>query len=341
LVFEEGRLAECLVEQLISELMKPLRIAFLGTPEFAAVCLDQLMDSQHEIVGVVTAPDRPAGRGHKLRPSAVKERALAAELPLLQPLKLRDPEFLAAWDEWNPDIAVVVAFRMMPEVLWNRPPMGTINLHASVLPQLRGAAPIQWAILHGLKETGVSTFALQHEIDTGDVLGVRRVPIDHDMDSGQLHDLLLEAGKELLVKTLNSFASQTIERISQEDLAPLGTPLLSAPKLDKDNTRIPWDATAARVHDHVRGLHPFPTSWTLLPGTEEPLKILKGSDETGHHTKSKPGSIRISEKLGMFVTCGDGREYEILELKPPGKRAMSASDWLRGLAPDQRPEFFH
>lgn len=320
--------------------MKPLRIAFLGTPEFAAVCLDRLMESQHEIVGVVTAPDRPAGRGHKLKPSAVKERALAAQLPLLQPDKLRDPEFLAAWDAWNPDIAVVVAFRMMPEVLWNRPPLGTINLHASVLPQLRGAAPIQWAILHGLKETGVSTFALQHEIDTGDVLGISRVSIDHHMDSGQLHDLLLDAGKELLISTLDSLASKTVRPIPQEDLAPEDKPLLSAPKLDKNNTRIPWGAPAARVHNHVRGLRPFPTAWTMLPGTEEPLKILKGSDETGNHSELKPGSVRISEKLGLFVTCGDGREFEIFELKPPGKRAMAASDWLRGLPSELRPQAF-
>lgn len=321
--------------------MKPLRIAFLGTPEFAAVCLDRLMASAHEVVGVVTAPDRPAGRGHKLKPSAVSVRALAAGLPLLQPVKLRDPEFLATWDEWKPDIAVVVAFRMMPEVLWNRPPLGTINLHASVLPQLRGAAPIQWAILHGLKETGVSTFALQHEIDTGDVLGVSRVPIDHDMDSGQLHDLLLEAGKELLVKTLNSFASQSVEAIPQEDLAPENLPLLGAPKLNKDNTRILWNGPASQVHNHVRGLNPFPTAWTSIPGLEAPLKVLKGSDTTGQGSESKPGSVRVSDKLGIFVACGDGREFEILELKPPGKRAMAACDWLRGLAPEQRPEFLY
>lgn len=321
--------------------MKSLRIAFLGTPEFAAVCLDRLLASDHTVVGVVTAPDRPAGRGHKLKPSAVKERALAAQLPLLQPVKLRDPEFLAAWDEWQPDIAVVVAFRMMPEVLWNRPPMGTINLHASVLPQLRGAAPIQWAILHGLNETGVSTFALQHEIDTGDVLGVSRVSIDHDMDSGRLHDLLLDEGKELLIKTLNGFGSQEIQPIPQESLLPQDIPLLNAPKLHKDNTRVPWDASALQVHNHVRGLHPFPTAWTSLPGSDSPLKILKGTDETGPSSTAEPGAIRISEKLELFVACGDGREFEIRELKPPGKRAMAASDWLRGLKPEERPERFY
>lgn len=308
----------------IAPLDRPLRIAFLGTPEFAATCCAHLIDGPHEVVGCVTAPDRPAGRGHKLQPSAVKELAVEHGLPLLQPEKLRAPEFLEAFRAWEADVAIVVAFRMLPEVVWSMPPYGTINLHASLLPQLRGAAPIQRAIMYGLKTTGVTTFALQQAIDTGAVLQSARVSIGPNETAGSLHDRLLESGKKLLASTLDALAEGRLTPTPQEALMP-SDPLLEAPKLFRDDCRVNWHATCDRVHDHIRGLNPFPTAWT--PGPEGPIKLLSGRPIVGGDA-STPGTWR-AHAGAVQVRCHDGW-YEITALKPPGKRLLSGADWLNG-----------
>ena len=213
---------------------RSLRVVFLGTPQFAATCLERLLESRHEIVGVVTAPDRPAGRGRSLRASEVKEVAVRHGLPLAQPEKLKAPEFLAVLDEWNADLGIVVAFRMLPEVVWNLPPLGTVNLHGSLLPQYRGAAPIHWAVLNGETVTGASTFLLQHEIDTGQVLGRLEVPIGPDDTTGTVHDRLLDTGKDLLVETVDALADGTAKPVPQDELWPEGETPRTPPSYSKN-----------------------------------------------------------------------------------------------------------
>lgn len=305
-------------------LNRPLRVAFLGTPEFAATCCQALIDGPHEVVGCVTAPDRPAGRGHKLQPSAVKALAVRHGLPLLQPERLKAPEFLEAFRSWNADVAVVVAFRMLPEAVWSAPPFGTINLHASLLPQLRGAAPIQRAIMYGLKETGVTTFALQHAIDTGAILQARRVKIGPNETAGSLHDRLLAAGTLLLASTLDALAAGALVGVPQTERMP-NSPLLEAPKLFRADCQVNWHATLDRVHDHIRGLNPFPTAWT--PGPEGPIKLLTGIPHPAED-EVRPGTWR-AQGGRVEVKCHDGW-YELTSLKPPGKRALSGADWLNG-----------
>ncbi len=305
-------------------LNRPLRVAFLGTPAFAATCCQALWDGPHEVVGCVTAPDRPAGRGHKLQPSAVKELAAANGLPLLQPERLKAPEFLEAFHAWGADVAVVVAFRMLPESVWSAPSFGTINLHASLLPQLRGAAPIQRAIMYGLKETGVTTFALQHAIDTGAILQASRVAIGPDETAGSLHDRLLAAGTALLGSTLDALAAGKLTGTPQSERMPQ-SPLLEAPKLFREDCRVNWHAHLARVHDHIRGLNPFPTAWT--PGPDGPIKLLTGKPHSATD-ELPPGTWRANAGR-VEVKCYDGW-YELTSMKPPGKRALSGVDWLNG-----------
>ena len=242
-----------------------LRILFLGTPQFAATCLEQLLQSQHKVVGVVTAPDRPAGRGRTLRASEVKQVALAHNLPLAQPEKLKSSEFRALLDEWDADLGVVVAFRMLPEVVWNRPRLGTVNLHGSLLPQYRGAAPIHWAVLNGETTTGASTFLLKHEIDTGHVLGSVEVAIGPDDTTGDVHDRLLDAGKHLLVHTVDELAAGIAHPVPQDSLLADGAVRKEAPKLFKEHGRIDWTKPAGAIHNQIRGLNPFPGAWTTLP----------------------------------------------------------------------------
>ncbi|MGB1481348.1 MAG: methionyl-tRNA formyltransferase [Flavobacteriales bacterium] len=306
---------------------RPLRIVFLGTPEFAATCLERLLETRHEVVGVVTAPDRPAGRGRSLRASEVKEVALKHGLPLAQPEKLRDEEFLAQLEAWNPDLGVVVAFRMLPEVVWNRPPLGTVNLHGSLLPQYRGAAPIHWAVLNGETVTGASTFLLKHEIDTGHVLGRVEIPVGPDDTTGLVHDRLLEAGKHLLAETVESLASGTARAVPQEELLPAGTERKEAPKLFKDHGQIDWTRSADDIHNQVRGLNPFPGAWTTLPdGTTLRVHATAKSDlDLG----SAPGTVHAS-KDRMTVQCGTGA-LDLLRIQPQGKPVLAVKDFLNGL----------
>ena len=304
-----------------------LRILFLGTPQFAATCLEQLLQSQHKVVGVVTAPDRPAGRGRTLRASEVKQVALAHNLPLAQPEKLKSPEFHALLDEWGADLGVVVAFRMLPEVVWNRPRLGTVNLHGSLLPQYRGAAPIHWAVLNGETTTGASTFLLKHEIDTGHVLGSVEVAIGPDDTTGDVHDRLLDAGKHLLVRTVDELAAGTAHPVPQDSLLADGAVRKEAPKLFKEHGRIDWTKPAGAIHNQIRGLNPFPGAWTTLPDGAS-LRV-HTSRRTDLDFGGQPGTVHAG-KEHLHVQCGEG-VLELIRIQPQGKPGMAVKDFLNGL----------
>jgi len=297
-------------------------VVFFGTPYFAARCLQELHHGGIPIAGVVTAPDRPAGRGQKLNVSPVKQYALEHQLPLAQPERLKSPEFLACLRSWNPRLQVVVAFRMLPEIVWNAPPLGTLNLHASLLPAYRGAAPIQWAIIRGETVTGVTTFRLRHEIDTGDLIGRQSVAIGHDTDAGTLLDQLLEAGAPLLRRDGAAVLGGTALYSPQS--AGSGE-FPHAPKLTPETGRINWQSAAADVHNLVRGLAPTPGAHTQYRG--QPLKILRTRKLEG--APALPAGQTSLHDGAWLVGCGDA-PLSIELLQPAGSRAMSAMDFLRG-----------
>src|SRR5471030_1888958 len=247
-----------------------MRIVFMGTPEFAVASLDALVKAGLEVVGVITAPDKPAGRGQKLSESAVKQYAVANGLKVLQPEKLKNPEFLEELKSLKADLQVVVAFRMLPEVVWNMPPRGTLNLHASLLPQYRGAAPINWAIINGEKESGVTTFFLKHEIDTGDILFTEKVTLNGHETAGELHDRLMNKGAGLLVKTVKGVESGRYSEHPQSQLIE-GAELKHAPKIFKEDCLIDWNNTAENIYNKIRGLSPSPTAYTVF--NDKILKI--------------------------------------------------------------------
>ena len=308
-----------------SPLGRPLRVVFLGTPEFAAECLRTLLQTPGiEVVGVVSAPDRPAGRGMQLRPSEVSAVALEAGLPLERPERLRDPAFLAVLNCWKPDLGAVVAFRMLPEVVFRLPAFGTVNLHASLLPELRGAAPIQWAILHGFTTTGVTTFSLEPAIDTGPILASRAVEITPSTTGGSLHDALLAAGKALLAETLLDCAAGTLQPVPQQERTG-SSPLHDAPKFQKADARIAPEHGVVAVDRVVRAFSPLPGAWT--GDSEAPLKLLSGRP-TDRACSEVPGRLR-AEDGRVYLACSD-RWYEVLEVKPTGKRAMAVKDWING-----------
>lgn len=303
------------------------RIVFMGTPEFAVASLAALLQAGIAVAGVVTAPDKPAGRGRQLRMSAVKEFALAHGLPVLQPVKLRDPGFLAALDALGASLFVVVAFRMLPAEVWKRAPLGTINLHASLLPAYRGAAPINWAIINGEERTGATTFFIREEIDTGDMLDRVALDIGADETAGALHDRLKTAGAELLVGT--------VQRILRGDRACAPQPsaiagLPIAPKLTTEGCRIDWRLPRKRVHDFIRGLSPHPGAWAELrrvDGSAMHFKVLAASI-ADPDASTLPGTIDTSHG-GLRIACADGW-IEAREVQPEGKRRMPAADFLRG-----------
>ena len=302
-----------------------MRIIFMGTPEFAVASLAALLDAGNDIVAVVTAPDRPAGRGQKLHQSAVKQYALAKGIPVLQPEKLRDSGFLTELSELRADLQVVVAFRMLPEVVWAMPPRGTVNLHASLLPQYRGAAPINHAVINGETESGVTTFLLQHEIDTGHILFSERVTIGPEDTAGDLHDRLMAVGAELLVKTVDALASGTVEPVPQTQLS-MGVELKHAPKIFKEDCLIDWAQPVATVHNLIRGLSPYPTAYTLLGG--KTLKIFEAEKETvpPQHT---PGTPYTDGKSFLKFACSNG--YIVVKaLQLEGKKRMDAKEFLKG-----------
>lgn len=308
---------------------KELRIVFMGTPEFAVASLDALTKSGYNVVAVITAPDKPSGRGMKLNESAVKKYAAEHGLPLLQPDKLRNPEFISALKSLRADLQVVVAFRMLPEIVWNMPPMGTINVHGSLLPRYRGAAPINWAIINGEKETGVTTFKLQHDIDTGDILLQERIPIGDDETAGQLHDRMKDIGAALLVKTVDGLLHNTLKEKLQSGLMHPDadqTILKHAPKIFTETCRIDWNQPVDRIYDLIRGLSPYPAAFTMLDG--KTVKIF-GCKKSQQQPTQPAGSHATDGKTFLRFFASDGY-IDITDLQAEGKKRMAVADFLRG-----------
>lgn len=303
---------------------KNLRIIFMGTPEFAVASLDALVKAGCNIVGVITAPDKPAGRGMELQQSAVKKFAVANNLNVLQPEKLRNPQFLAELKALSADLQICVAFRMLPEIVWNMPPMGTINLHGSLLPQYRGAAPINWAVINGEKETGVTTFKLKHEIDTGDILLQERFAIEPDDNAGTVHDKMKEIGAALLVETVKQMAEEDLKESPQ--LLSTDETLHQAPKIFTETCEIDFDKPVETVHNLIRGLSPYPTAFTFLNGKK--LKIFESAivDKT---PTIKPGEYETDGKVCLQFACNNGYVL-VKELQLEGKKKMLTEDFLRG-----------
>lgn len=301
-----------------------MRIIFMGTPEFAVASLDALVNAGLNIVAVVTAPDKPAGRGLKLNESAVKQYAVAHQLLVLQPVKLKDPAFIDQLQQLKADLQIVVAFRMLPEIVWNMPPLGTINLHGSLLPQYRGAAPINWAVINGEKETGVTTFKLKHEIDTGNILLQDKFSIGEDETTGEVHDKMKVIGATLLVKTIHGLAAGTLTEKDQDILID-PTTLKHAPKIFTETCKIDWTKTTDQIHNLIRGLSPYPGALSTLDG--KVLKIYSSKKELSNNTN--PGTISTDGKTYLKFSCRDGYIH-ILNLQLEGKKRMEIADFLRG-----------
>ncbi len=306
---------------------KPLRIVFMGTPDFAVASLKQLLEAGFEIAGVITAPDRPAGRGRKLRPSAVKTFAQEHGLTVLQPTNLKDETFLKKLSALQADVQVVVAFRMLPKVVWDMPTKGTFNLHASLLPQYRGAAPINWAIINGETETGVTTFFIDEEIDTGSIILQRKCDIYPEDDAGILHDRLMNLGAQLVVETCRQIENGTAESAPQKQVGDVK----KAPKIHKETCRIDWEMPLQNIHNQIRGLSPYPTAWTMLVNgdNEQNLKIYVSEAETAEHN-DEVGKLLVSGK-SLKVTVQDGYLH-LLEIQLSGKRKMHIKEVLNGLS---------
>lgn len=299
----------------------------MGTPEFAAICLEEILNSKHEVVGVITVPDKPAGRGQKLSQSAVAKLAIEKNLKLLQPEKLKNPEFLEELNSLDTDAFVVVAFRMLPKEVWQIPAKGTFNLHASLLPQYRGAAPINWAIINGETETGVTTFLIDEKIDTGNILLKEKVQILPDDNAGTLHDKLAESGKKLIIETLNGLENNSIQPQPQENPGELKP----APKIFKEDCKIDWSEPIEKIHNKIRGLSPYPAAWTnfIQDNESKSVKIYKGYFEHNQENSDKPGQIKF-EKNQIKILLSDGIYY-VEELQPEGKKRMTDKDFVNGL----------
>lgn len=306
---------------------KGLRIVFMGTPEFAVASLNALVEAEFNIVGVITAPDKPAGRGMKLTESAVKKYAVAQNLPVLQPEKLKNPDFLAQLRALNADLQVVVAFRMLPEVVWNMPPLGTINLHGSLLPQYRGAAPINWAIINGEKETGVTTFKLQQEIDTGNILLQEKILIGENDTAGELHDIMKEIGANLLVTTVKAIEDGSLQETAQSQaVEQVEGELKHAPKLFTETCTIDWNKSCNEVYNLIRGLSPYPGALTTLQG--KILKIFKSTKEITSPTHNTGQPVSDGKTFLKFA-CTDGYIHAT-EIQLEGKKRIGIEDFLRG-----------
>ncbi|SDY84898.1 MULTISPECIES: methionyl-tRNA formyltransferase [Rhodonellum] len=300
-----------------------LRIIYMGTPEFAVPPLEILINNGWNVVAVITAPDKPKGRGQKMIPSPVKEAAVHHGVPVLQPTNLKSPEFLELLKSYQSDIQVVVAFRMLPEVVWNMPPKGTFNLHASLLPDYRGAAPINWAIINGEKETGVTTFFLKHEIDTGSIIFQEKEPILPEDNIGTLYERLMHKGAKLVLKTIQAVAEDSIfPKIQDESLA-----LHHAPKIFKETCQIDWTKSAIDLHNLIRGLSPYPAAWTLLEGKN--CKIFRSNVASTDFQDLQPGQFKTDGKHHLVFKTGEGC-LEIKELQLEGKKRMAIEDFLRG-----------
>jgi methionyl-tRNA formyltransferase len=306
---------------------KDTRIVFMGTPPFAVASLDALVKAGFSIVSVVTAPDKPAGRGLQLQQSAVKKYAVENNLPVLQPTKLKDPEFVEALKKIDAHLFVVVAFRMLPEVVWDMPPMGTINVHGSLLPSYRGAAPINWAVINGEKETGVTTFKLKAAIDTGNILLQDKLPISESDTAGTIHDKMMVLGANLLVTTLTGLINNTLVEKDQEAIINEDPSLLKhAPKIFTETCTIDWAQDTTSIYNLIRGLSPFPGALTKLD--DKILKIFESTKEISSHA-NKIGSVSTDSKTYLKFACADGYIH-VLDLQLEGKKRMKVADFLRG-----------
>ncbi|MBP1616871.1 MAG: methionyl-tRNA formyltransferase [Bacteroidetes bacterium] len=310
-----------------------LRIVFMGTPDFAVESLRILVENGYNVVGVITMPDKPAGRGHKLQPSAVKNYSVEQNLPLLQPEKLKDETFHEALKSWQADLQIVVAFRMLPEVVWNMPRLGTFNLHASLLPQYRGAAPINWAIINGEKETGVTTFFLTHEIDTGKIIKQEKVAIGENDNAGKIHDELMNVGARLVKETVDDLLADKVDAIDQSQFFQAESELKAAPKIFKETCQINWSKSAQQAHNLIRGLSPYPAAWTelKLQETAEPqyFKIFETEVIPEAHALA-PATVVSDFKTYLRVATPDGF-LELKSIQVPGKKGMAVGEFLRGL----------
>ena len=309
---------------------KDLRIIYLGTPEFAVEALRRLVEEDYNVVAVVTMPDKPVGRHqNRLQASPVKEYAMQQGLPVLQPEHLKDEAFLSELRSYRADLQIVVAFRMLPEVVWDMPRFGTFNIHASLLPQYRGAAPINWAIINGDKESGLTTFFLQHDIDTGDIIDQIRVPIDDDCTCGDLHDKLMTLSGDLALKTVDSVIKGTVQSTPQSEFYN-GETLRSAPKIFKETCRIDWTKSLDEIYNFVRGLSPYPGAWTMLDTNEaqQEVKVFRAQKIEGNHDY-EPGTVLCDGRKTLDVAVKEGL-LRITELQLAGKKRMPVSAFLNG-----------
>jgi len=310
-----------------------LRIVFMGTPEFAVGTLQRLVEGGYHVVAVVTQPDKPVGRHQDtLQPSQVKLYAQAKGLPVLQPVKMKDPEFVEQLRSFQADLQVVVAFRMLPEVVWAMPRFGTFNVHAALLPQYRGAAPINWAVINGETQTGVTTFFLDHDIDTGRIIMQKPFEIEDDFNVENVYDGLMELGAEIAVETIDRIldGDGKVESLPQEEMIPVGTELHPAPKIFKETCEINWNQEAKKVYDFIRGLSPYPGAWTTLVSREGKETVLKvyAASKTGDTTKEPVGAL-LTAKNRLMVATGDGL-LNLEEVQLAGKKRMKAADFLNG-----------
>ncbi|MFZ2906044.1 MAG: methionyl-tRNA formyltransferase [Cyclobacteriaceae bacterium] len=304
--------------------MNTLRIIFMGTPEFAVPSLEVLVENKFNVVAVITAPDKPPGRGQKLISSAVKEAALKFKIPVLQPTNLKSPEFLEELKSYNANLQIVVAFRMLPEVVWSMPALGTFNLHASLLPQYRGAAPINWAIINGEKETGVTTFFLQHEIDTGSIIFQEKESIQETDDVGSLYDRLMKKGSQLVLKTVKAIEAGEYPSVPQ----PQEIEIKHAPKIFKETCKINWNQPSEKIVDFVRGLSPYPGAWTVLNG--KVFKVYKVQNSTFKIQDSKMSGEFVTDNKGYLYIKSDEDWISIIEFQPEGKKRMTVEEFFRG-----------
>ncbi|HBY53529.1 MAG TPA: methionyl-tRNA formyltransferase [Marinilabiliales bacterium] len=311
---------------------KEIRIIFMGTPDFAVESLKALVENGYNVVGVITAPDKPAGRGRQLGESAVKQYAIQQSLHILQPEKLKNQEFIAELKRLKADLQIVVAFRMLPEIVWSMPPMGTFNLHGSLLPQYRGAAPLNWAVINGETETGVTTFLLSHEIDTGRIMFQEKITIAENDTVGDLHDQLMVIGANLVLKTVDALANGNVEAIDQEHLIDNQDRIKHAPKIFKEDCRIDWTKDTESVRNLIRGLSPHPAAWTEL---EHPVKgeVLMAKifavTRDNSSLPAAPGTLLTDGKKFMKIACPDGW-LTVTDIQLSGKKRMKIDELLRG-----------
>ena len=314
-----------------------MKIVFMGTPDFAVPSLKILLNNNYSVVAVITAPDKPAGRGRQIQQSPVKEFAIKNNLPLLQPANLKEPVFIESLKSLHADLFIVVAFRMLPEVVWKMPPKGTFNLHASLLPQYRGAAPINWAVINGEKETGVTTFFLKQEIDTGEIIFQEKTFIDSKETAGDLHDRLMELGAHLVLRTVKAIDSNKINTTPQEQL--INNNIKNAPKIFRDDCKINWNDRAGKIFNKIRGLSPYPAAWSILKISNKSINVKIYFADLCEDFESPPGGIFTNNKDYLKVKTGEG-SLCIKELQMEGKKKLSIQEFLRGTNINSDAVFF-